>query len=467
MCGIVGYWNRNGNAVGPIFLGLYNLQHRGEESAGLTITDGARLQNFSGEGLVTDVLGEYMNRDIWGIGGIGHTRYSTSGTPRHQHLNTQPILVAESPYGEIAIAHNGNLTNELPLKAELKAQGAIFRTTSDTEAILHLITRSGRKTLEEAVTYALTRISGAYSLVILSKDQLIVARDPNGFRPLALGQDNEGSVFVVSETSALNINDARYVRDVQPGEILVINNDGIRCSKPFPDAKICQCVFEHVYFARPDSMVFGQYVNDIRSRLGRVLAQEHPVHADIVVPVPDSGFYAAQGYAEQSGIPLRMGLTRNHYVGRSFTQPNQAAREHRVKVKLNPAINILEGKRVALIDDSIVRGTTMRKIIGMMKEAGAKEVHVLISCPPTIASCHYGIDTPRTSDLIANTKTVSEIVAFLGADSMAYLSLEGLKKATGDKGNFCHSCFTGHYPLREEIPQLLQIERRRAPVVAS
>jgi amidophosphoribosyltransferase len=375
---------------------------------------------------------------------IGHTRYSTAGESRLS--NAQPFLI-DCAHGQIAVAHNGNLVNARELRDELVRAGAIFQTSSDTEVLLHLYARAKAPSIEEALIESVSQIRGAFSLALLTKDRLVAVRDPNGFRPLALGKLGDAWI-VCSETCALDLIGATYVRDVEPGELLVISDGGVRSIKPFPPSRLSQCVFEHVYFARPDSYVFGRSVNDVRTELGRVLAREAPAGADVVVPIPDSGVCAATGYAEEARLPLRMGLIRNHYVGRTFIQPQQSIRHFGVKVKLNPVRSILENKRVVLIDDSLVRGTTSRKIVKMVKAAGAREVHLRISCPPTISPCFYGVDTPSRAELIAATHTIEEIRKYVGADSLAYLSLDGLRAAVGsDQQSYCTSCYTGVYPV--------------------
>jgi amidophosphoribosyltransferase len=375
---------------------------------------------------------------------IGHTRYSTAGESRLQ--NAQPMLI-DCAHGQIAIAHNGNIVNARELRDELVRAGSIFQTTSDTEVVLHLYARSKAPSVEEALVESVAQISGAFSLVFLTKNRLIAARDPHGFRPLALGKLGDAWI-VCSETCALDLIGASYVRDIDPGEVLIISDGGLRSMKPFPKAPLAHCVFEHVYFARPDSYVFGRSVNEVRTDLGRILAREAAIDADVVVPIPDSGVCAAIGFADEARVPMRMGLIRNHYVGRTFIQPQQSIRHFSVRVKLNPVRSILEGKRVVLIDDSIVRGTTSRKIVRMVRAAGAREVHLRISCPPTVSPCFYGVDTPSRTELIAATHSQDEIRKYVEADSLAYLSLEGLKMAVGSEQNsYCTSCYTGVYPV--------------------
>jgi amidophosphoribosyltransferase len=396
-------------------------------------------------GHVADAFDESALQALPGHLAIGHTRYSTAGESRIN--NAQPFLI-DCAHGQIAVAHNGNLVNARELRDDLVRDGAIFQTSSDTEVLLHLYARSKAPAIEEALIESVTQIRGAFSLVLLTKDRLIAVRDPNGFRPLALGKLGDAWI-VCSETCALDLIGGTYVRDIEPGEVLVISDGGLRSIKAFPPAPLSHCVFEHVYFARPDSYVFGRSVNDVRTDLGRVLAREAPADADVVVPIPDSGVCAATGFAEEARLPLRMGLIRNHYVGRTFIQPQQSIRHFGVKVKLNPVRSILEGQRVVLLDDSLVRGTTSRKIVKMVKAAGAKEVHLRISCPPTISPCFYGVDTPSRTELIAATHTIDEIRKYVGADSLAYLSIEGLRQAVGasQQQSYCTSCYTGVYPV--------------------
>jgi len=442
-CGVFGIYGHP-EASNLTYLGLYALQHRGQESAGIATADGTMIRMSRAMGHVSDAFDERALEQLPGHIAIGHTRYSTAGESRLQ--NAQPILI-DCAHGQIAVGHNGNLVNARELRDQLVRDGSIFQTSSDTEVILHLYARSRESSVEDALIESISQVSGAYSFVLLTKDRLIAARDPHGFRPLALGRLGDAYI-VCSETCALDLIGATYMRDVEPGELLVISDGGLRSLKPFPPAPQAHCVFEHVYFARPDSYVFGKSVNEVRTNLGRVLAREQRVDADVVVPIPDSGVCAAMGYADEANIPLRMGLIRNHYVGRTFIQPQSSIRHFGVKVKLNPVRSILDGKRVILVDDSLVRGTTSRKIVRMVRAAGASEVHVRISCPPTISPCFYGVDTPRRSELMAATHTLDEIRTYLDCDSVAYLSLEGLMKAVGDgSGNYCSSCYTGQYPI--------------------
>ncbi len=446
-CGVFGVFGHH-EAANLAYLGLYALQHRGQESAGIAAADGHRVRLSRQMGYVADVFDETALAALAGRAAIGHVRYSTAGESRLQ--NAQPLLI-ECAHGQIALCHNGNLVNAGELRNQLVRDGSIFQTTSDTEVVLHLYARSRAATADEAIVESIAQVTGAFSLVMLTPDRLIAARDPHGFRPLAIGRLGD-AVIVTSETCALDLIGATYVRDVEPGEVVVVSSSGLRSLKPFPPAPSAHCIFEHVYFARPDSYVFGRSVNEVRTDLGRLLARESAVDADVVVPIPDSGVCAAVGYSEETRLPMRLGLIRNHYVGRTFIQPQQSIRHFGVKVKLNPVRSILEGRRVVLLDDSIVRGTTSRKIVRMVKAAGAREVHMRISCPPTISPCFYGVDTPRRAELIAATHTLDEIQRYLGADSLAYLSLEGLLKAVDpDRRSYCTSCYTGQYPV--EFPR--------------
>ena len=442
-CGVFGIFG-NPEAANLSYLGLYALQHRGQESAGIVSADGERMFASRAMGHVADAFDEASLAGLPGHLAIGHTRYSTAGESRLE--NAQPFLI-DCAHGQIAVAHNGNLVNARELRDELVQSGSIFQTSSDTEVILHLYARAKAPSVEEALIESIAQVQGAYSLVLLTKNRLIAARDPHGFRPLALGRLGDGWI-VCSETCAMDLLGATYVRDVEPGEVLVISDGGVRSMKPFPPLPLSHCVFEHVYFARPDSYVFGRSVNEVRTQLGRILAREAPADADVVVPIPDSGVCAAIGFAEEAHLPLQMGLIRNHYVGRTFIQPQQSIRHFGVKVKLNPVRSILEGKRVVLVDDSIVRGTTSRKIVTMIKATGAREVHLRISCPPTISPCYYGVDTPSRAELIGATHTIDEICKYVEADSLAYLSLDGLRSAVGsEQKSYCTSCYTGVYPV--------------------
>ena len=443
-CGVFGIFGHP-EAANMAYLGLYALQHRGQESAGIAAADGSHARVFRAMGYVADAFNEESLSQLPGQTAIGHVRYSTAGESKLS--NAQPILI-DCAHGQVGICHNGNLVNASELRDELVRQGSIFQSSSDTEVVLHLYARSKAGSIEGSVVDSVSQIQGAFSLLMMTKDRLIAVRDPHGFRPLALGRLGDAYV-VCSETCAMDLIGATYERDIEPGEVLVISAEGARSLRPFPNPPaLSHCVFEHVYFARPDSYVFGKSVNEVRTNLGRMLAREQRVDADVVVPVPDSGVCAAMGYADEAGIPLRMGLIRNHYVGRTFIQPQSSIRHFGVKVKLNPVRSILDGKRVVLVDDSIVRGTTSRKIVRMVRAAGAKEVHVRISCPPTVSPCYYGIDTPRKSELIAATHTLEEIRDFLEADSVGYLSLAGLQTAVGSSHvSYCTSCYTGQYPV--------------------
>jgi len=442
-CGVFGIFGHP-EAANMTYLGLYALQHRGQESAGIAASDREQVRISRAMGYVADIFDGATLSALPGPVAIGHVRYSTAGESKL--LNAQPILI-DCAHGQIALCHNGNIVNAHELRDDLVQQGSIFQSNSDTEVILHLYARSKARSIEDAIVESVSQVQGAFSLVMLTKDRLIAVRDPHGFRPLALGRLGD-AVVVCSETCAMDLIGATYERDVEPGEVLIISAEGIRSIKPFAPAPLAHCIFEHVYFARPDSYVFGRSVNEVRTELGRVLAREHNVAADVVVPVPDSGVCAAMGFAEQSGVPLRMGLIRNHYVGRTFIQPQASIRHFGVKVKLNPVRSVLDGRRVVLVDDSLVRGTTSQKIVKMVRAAGAKEVHVRISCPPTISPCFYGVDTPRKSELIAATHTIDEIREFLEADSVAYLSLEGLLSAVNTgRTSYCTSCYTGNYPV--------------------
>jgi len=441
-CGVFGVYNHP-EAANLTYLGLHGLQHRGQESAGIVSSSGDRLHEERGMGHVARVFKKTQLRRLKGDLAIGHVRYSTAGKSNLE--NAQPFVI-ESCKGEIGVAHNGNLVNAKAVRDRLEKDGSIFRTSSDTEVVLHLIARSKQDDLEAAIVDALKQMQGAYSLIFITRDRIIGVRDPRGFRPLSLGRLGESQVLS-SESCAFDLIDATFVRDVEPGEMVVIGPAGVRSYRPFPPEPVSQCIFEYVYFSRPDSQVFGRSVHEIRKRLGRELAKEQPVDADVVVPVPDSGMYAGLGFSEQSRIPLEFGLVRNHYVGRTFIEPRQAIRHFGVKLKLNPVRALLSDKRVALIDDSIVRGTTSRKIVSMVRSAGAREVHVRVSCAPTVGPCYYGVDTPRRSELIASSHTVDEIRRYIRADSLGYLSLEGMYRAVGENRSFCTACYTNDYPV--------------------
>ncbi len=453
-CGLFGILGHP-EAAHLTYLGLYALQHRGQESAGIVASDGLRVRVEKGMGLVNDIFEDGRLDTLMGDKAMGHVRYSTAGDT--VAANAQPILI-DCHRGPIALGHNGNLVNATLLRQELEAAGSIFQSTSDTEVILHLYARSHRERLEDAIAASLSKVMGAFSLLFLTKDALVAARDPWGFRPLVIGR-LDGATIIASETCALDLIDAEYIRDVEPGELLVVDRSGMRSFRPFPPEPARQCVFEHVYFARPDSQVFGRNVLESRLLLGQYLAREAPAAADIVVPIPDSGMGAALGYSRESGLPFAWGLIRNHYVGRTFIEPKQSIRSFGVKIKLNPVRGVLEGKRVVLIDDSIVRGTTSKKIVGMVRAAGATEVHMRISSPPTTGPCYYGIDTPLKSELIASRNNVDEIRQYIGADSLGYLSPEGLLRAVADAGGerHCTACFTGRYPIAVAQPDEWQM----------
>ena len=450
-CGVVAIY-AHPEASKLAYLGLHALQHRGQESAGIASSDGNTVFVHKAMGLVMDIFSnEEVLRKLPGSLAIGHNRYSTTGDSAL--LNAQPIRV-DCNKGMIALAHNGNLVNALDIRTRLEKAGSIFQTTSDTEVIVHLIAQSREQTLPDAVADSLRRIEGAFSLVIMTRDRIFAARDPRGFRPLSLGKIpasdvNRTDTYVfASESCAFDLIGAEFVRDVKPGELVVVGPEGMHSRFYSETRKQSSCIFEHVYFSRPDSKVFGQSVQVSREALGRQLAREAPVDADIVVPVPDSGVTAALGYAAESGMQFRFGLIRNHYVGRTFIEPEQRVRDFGVKLKLNPVRSLLEGKRVVLIDDSIVRGTTSKKIVRMVRDAGAKEVHLRISCPPTVSPCFYGVDTPEKSQLIGANMTVEQIRDWIGADSLSYLSLDGMKRACneGEKTTYCVACYTGIYP---------------------
>ena len=443
-CGIVGIFGHP-EAANLAYLSLYALQHRGQESAGIVSDKDDFLISHRGLGLVADVFNEDIIRKLEGTAAIALNRYSTSGQTLLK--NTQPFVV-EYGRGGLALAHNGNLINAEELRERLQQRGAIFQSNVDTEVIIHLIAAAkGERTVDRVVA-ALGEVRGAYSLVFLTPRELVAARDPNGFRPLVLGRIKDATV-VASETCALDLIGATYVREVEPGEVLRVSSAGMESYRPFPSAPRTSCIFEYIYFARPDSRVYGRSVYEVRKQLGRQLAREQPVDADVVIPVPDSGVPAALGFAEASRLPFEMGLIRNHYVGRTFIEPRDAIRHFGVKVKLNAQADVLAGKRVVVVDDSIVRGTTSRKIVQMVRHAGAREVHMRISSPPTIGSCFYGVDTPTTTELIASANPLEAIREFITADSIGYLSEHGMYSflKPGDKDGFCAACFTGRYPV--------------------
>jgi amidophosphoribosyltransferase len=463
-CGVVAIYGHP-EASNLAYLGLYALQHRGQESAGICTAEGDVIHCHKAMGHIADIFTKPVLATLPGQHAIGHTRYSTAGDT--VILNAQPFSVLTHK-GRLAVAHNGNITNADELRRDLGRNGAIFQATSDTELILHLVAHSKERTLSGARRDALLQLAGAFSLVFLAGDRVIVARDPHGFRPLAVGEmeisgGRKAYVFA-SETCAFDLIGAVYLHDVEPGEMICVGPEGFTRERWAPQQARAQCVFEHVYFSRPDSIVFGRPVVESRENMGRLLAIQSPVEADVVVPVPESGVAAAIGYSAESGIPYRQALIRNHYVGRTFIEPSQAIRDFGVKLKLNPVKYLLQGKRVILVDDSIVRGTTSRKIVRMVRQAGAREVHLRISCPPTISPCFYGVDTPTRSELIASNHTTEEIRRFVEADSLSYLSLASLREAVDDdrKHEYCYACYTGDYPTElVNIEELIAARQKR------
>ncbi len=463
MCGVVGVWGHP-EAANLAYLGLHALQHRGQEGAGIVSSDGHRLHTKRGRGLVADVFrGRRHLARLPGRRAIGHVRYSTAGAS--DDANVGPVVACWG--GGLAIAHNGNLLNATSVREELEAEGALFQSTSDTEVLTHLVARSRQKSFLNRVVDALGRVRGAWSLLMLTPRMMIAGRDPYGFRPLVLGRRRaSGAWVVVSETTALDLIAADFVRDISPGELVVIDDSGLTSFHPFPPAAPHSCVFEQLYFARPDTMLWGQDVYSVRHRVGEQLAKEQPAEVDLVTPVPDSGTTAALGFARTLGVPFELALVRSHYVGRTFIEPNQQIRDFGVKLKLNPVPGMLDGKRIAVVDDSLVRGTTCAKIVRMLRKAGATEVHLRIAAPPTIAPCWYGIDTPTREELVACRMEVPEIGRFVGADSIGYLSVEGMHEAVAAGGTpeagWCDACFTGRYPvLHDDLarrPQLRLFE---------
>ena len=469
-CGVFGVYNHP-DAAALTYFGLYALQHRGQESAGIVTTSGSKskFKLHRGMGLVSQVFNENTLKELNGSRAVGHVRYSTTGSSNL--VNAQPLVV-DCARGQLAVAHNGNLVNAGVLREELENDGAIFQTTSDTEIILHLMAKPEGKGRDNSLIHALTRIQGAFSLVIMGENELIGVRDSFGFRPLSIGKLGDAWILS-SETCAFDLISAKFIRDVEPGEIVIIDENGLRSLKPYVEvAHKSLCVFEYVYFARPDSNMAGVNVASARTRMGVELAKLHPVEADLVMPVPDSGNYAALGYSEQSGIPYSHAFVRNHYIGRTFLQPSQLIRDFGVRVKLNLIKEAVKGKSVVVVDDSIVRGTTARTRVVNLREAGAKEVHIRISCPPHLFPCYYGIDFPDRKDLIANQMTQEEIKSYLGADSLGYLDVASMVRAVGmEENQFCLACFTGNYPVRFN-PELdkLAIENRRSrstPLIGS
>ncbi len=442
-CGIFAVYGHE-EAAKLTYFGLYALQHRGQESAGIVVSDGKRTLEHKSMGLVPDIFDEQILDRLKGNVALGHVRYSTTGSSLL--VNAQPFRIQYAGK-TLAIAHNGNLVNSRELRTELEDTGSIFQTSMDTEIVLHLVAKSMKRGFEQAMFQTMKQVRGAYSMVIMTEDTLIAVRDPHGFRPLCLGRLHSGYV-VTSETCALDLVQAEYVRDVEPGEILIINRNGLRSIRLETTCRKAQCIFELIYFSRPDSNVFGQNVYLFRKKQGELLSQEFPVDADLVMPFPDSGNYAAIGYAQSSGLPLEMGVIRNHYVGRTFIQPSQTMRDFGVKVKLNPVKELLRNKRVLIIEDSIIRGTTARTRIKTLRDTGASEIHMLVSCPPHRFPCHYGIDFSTRGELIAAQKSVEEIRDFIGLDSLGYLHVDNLVKATHiPREDLCLACFNGHYPV--------------------
>ena len=442
MCGIIGVYNHP-EASNLAYLGLYAMQHRGQESAGIISTDGNNFFSHKSMGLVADIFPLEKIESLRGSMALGHVRYSTTGASLLN--NSQPFMINYA-HGTLVIAHNGNLVNDEEIKRDLVIKGSIFQSSMDTEVIMHLIAGYQEPDLVESIAAALKRVSGAYSLVFMNQDRLIAARDPRGIRPLVLGKMGD-TYIVASESCVFDLLEAEFVREIEPGEILVISGDGLQSYHPFPVHKPANCIFEHIYFARPDSVLFGDTVYDVRKKLGRLLAREHPIEADMVVPVPDSGIPAAIGYAQELNIPWELALIRNHYVGRTFIEPSQSIRHFGVKIKLNAIRSMFAGKRVVVVDDSIVRGTTARKIIKMIRAAGAKEIHVRISSPPTDFPCYYGIDTPTRTELIASSHSIDDIRRYITADTLGYIDSKALTEAVNCQHSFCDACFTGNYPI--------------------
>ena len=441
-CGVFGIHNHE-NAAQDVFLGLYALQHRGQESAGIISSDGEAMFEHKGMGLVAHVFDEGSLTKLKGSLAIGHNRYSTTGQPRV--ANVQPLLV-DCKLGKIALAHNGNIVNARELRREMEAAGSIFNTTADSEVVLHLIARSQEDSLEEMIVDAVQQLSGAFSLLLMTRDKLIGVRDPHSLRPLCLGRRGD-SVVLASESCALDIVGAEYERDLEPGELVIIDDRGVRSLQAFESTEQAKCIFEFIYFSRPDSIVFSENVDKIRRRLGVVLARNHPVEADIVISVPDSSNTSSLGFAQESNLRFEIGLIRNHYVGRSFIQPSQSMRDGTVRLKFNPVKGVLKGKRVVVVDDSIVRGSTMKKLVVMLRNAGVEEVHLRICSPPIKFPCFYGIDIPSRDELVASSNTVEGITSYLGVDSLEYLTLEDLRSVVSDPENFCYACFSGEYPV--------------------
>jgi amidophosphoribosyltransferase len=442
-CAVFGVYGSE-QAARMSYLGLYALQHRGQESTGIISSDGKNLYEFKGMGLVSKVFSEEALGGLKGHFAIGHNRYSTTGFSRE--ANIQPLLV-NCKLGKIAVAHNGNLVNASPLRKEMEMDGSIFRSAMDSEVILHLIARSQRETVEEMVEEALKKISGAYSLVFLLEDRIVAARDPHGFRPLCIGNLDD-VIIVASESCAFDILGATFQREIEPGEMCVVDGGGIKSHRfASPAQPLSRCIFEFIYFSRPDSRVFGENVDKVRRKFGKKLARESPADADLVIAVPDSSNTIALGYSQESGIPFELGLIRNHYVGRTFIQPDQTIRDWDVRIKFNPVKGLLKGKKVVVVDDSIVRGSTMRKLVSIIRDSGTREIHLRIGSPPITHSCFYGIDTPTRQELIAYTHSVDEIRRYLEVESLRYLSLEGIMECVKDPNNYCYACFNGQYPV--------------------
>ncbi len=446
-CGVCGIFGHE-DAAKLAYFGLYALQHRGQESAGIVASDDGKVAIHKAMGLVPEIFSEDILQGLPGSMAMGHVRYSTTGSSNV--INSQPLMVNHRGT-TLAVAHNGNLVNSLELRQDLEGKGSIFQTTMDSEVVLHLLARTTHLGMERALTESFSCLRGAYSILLMTRDTLVAIRDPGGFRPLCLGKFSNGGWIVASETCALDLVEAEYIRDIAPGEVLMINKEEMKSLFPWPKQKTNFCIFEQVYFARPDSEIFGKNVYESRKRMGEILARESQVEGDFVMPFPDSGNYAAIGFSRESGIPLEMGMIRNHYVGRTFIQPTQSMRDFNVKVKLNPVRALLKGKRVIIVEDSIIRGTTGRSRVKALREAGAKEVHMMVSCPPTRHACYYGIDFPSSDQLIAAKYSVEDTAAYLGLDSLHYLSVDGLVEATGlKKEDFCLACFNGDYPVEPD-----------------
>ncbi|MEW6218840.1 MAG: amidophosphoribosyltransferase [Thermodesulfobacteriota bacterium] len=447
-CGVFGVFGHP-EAAKLTYFGLYSLQHRGQESAGMVTSDGTQIRQHRAMGLVSKVFSEKILEDLAGNLAMGHVRYSTTGASTS--ANVQPLCVTHSG-NTFAVAHNGNLVNARVLREELERGGSIFQTTTDSEVVVHLLARAAQEGLDQAIASTFRRLEGAYSILIMTRDRLVAIRDPQGFRPLCLGLINGGGYVVASETCALDLTEAQYLRDVEPGEVLVIDQHGLHSSFPMGRRRQTFCIFELVYFSRPDSQIFGVDVYQARKRMGAILAREAPVAGDFVMPFPDSGIYAAIGFSQASGMPFELAMIRNHYVGRTFIQPSQSMRDFGVRVKLNPVRPMLQGKKVVIVDDSIIRGTTSRSRVRSLRAGGVAEVHMLISCPPTKYPCYYGIDFASRGELVASAKTVPQIRDFLGLDSLHYLSLDGLVEATGlPRDRFCLACYTGDYPVSPDL----------------